>query len=107
MFVLWGTWAGGFTFSALGRASLPASGAAVLSLALVGFGLKAGLVPLHFWLPGAHASSPSPVSGLMSGVMIKTWIYGLLGVIRLVGGGPPLWGRSLLTPRNAQGGRGA
>lgn len=96
MFALWGTWAGGFTFSALGRASLPASGAAVLSLALVGFGLKAGLVPLHFWLPGAHASAPSHVSGLMSGVMIKTGIYGLLRVISLVGGVPAWWGWAVL-----------
>jgi formate hydrogenlyase subunit 3/multisubunit Na+/H+ antiporter MnhD subunit len=96
MFALWGTWAGGFTFGALGRASLPAGGAAVLSLALVGFGLKAGLVPLHFWLPGAHASAPSHVSGLMSGVMIKTGIYGLLRVISLVGGVPAWWGWAVL-----------
>lgn len=97
MFALWGTWAGGFTFDALGRASLPAGGAAVLSLALVGFGLKAGLVPVHFWLPGAHASAPSHVSGLMSGVMIKTGIYGLLRVISLVGGAPAWWGWAVLT----------
>jgi hydrogenase-4 component B len=96
MFALWGTWAGAFTFSALGRASLPAGGAVVLSLALVGFGLKAGLVPLHFWLPGAHASAPSHVSGLMSGVMIKTGIYGLLRVISLVGGVPAWWGWAVL-----------
>src|SRR6266568_966806 len=96
MFALWGTWAGGFTFGALGRASLPAGGAAVLSLALVGFGLKAGLVPLHFWLPGAHASAPSHVSGLMSGVMIKMGIYGLLRVISLVGGVPAWWGWAVL-----------
>ncbi len=97
MFALWGTVAGGFTFAALGRASLPAHGAAVLSLALVGFGLKAGLVPLHFWLPGAHASAPSHVSGLMSGVMIKTGIYGLLRVTSLVGAVPAWWGWTVLT----------
>jgi len=97
MFALWGTRAGGFTFDAFARASLPASGAAVLSLALVGFGLKAGLVPLHFWLPGAHASAPSHVSGLMSGVMIKTGIYGLLRVISLVGAVPAWWGWTVLT----------
>lgn len=97
MFALWGTRAGGFTFDALARANLPAGGAAVLSLALVGFGLKAGLVPLHFWLPGAHASAPSHVSGLMSGVMIKTGIYGLLRVITLVGAVPIWWGWTVLT----------
>src|SRR5712692_10063415 len=69
----------------------------MLSLALVGFGLKAGLVPLHFWLPGAHASAPSHVSGLMSGVMIKTGIYGLLRVISLVGAVPAWWGWTVLT----------
>ncbi len=97
MFALWGSRAGGFTFAALGHASLPVSGSAVLSLALVGFGLKAGLVPLHFWLPGAHASAPSHVSGLMSGVMIKTGIYGLLRVISLVGAVPPWWGWTVLS----------
>ncbi|MDP3912092.1 MAG: proton-conducting transporter membrane subunit [Gemmatimonadales bacterium] len=98
MFALWGSWAGGFTFDALGGAALPAgSTAAVLSLALAGFGMKAGLVPLHFWLPGAHASAPSHVSGLMSGVMIKTGIYGLLRVIQLLGGIPAWWGWVVLS----------
>jgi formate hydrogenlyase subunit 3/multisubunit Na+/H+ antiporter MnhD subunit len=49
-------------------------------LALFGFGAKAGLVPLHVWLPEAHPAAPSPVSALMSGVMLKTAIYGLLRV---------------------------
>ena len=47
-------------------------------LALVGFGLKAGLFPLHIWLPSAHASAPSHVSAVLSGVTIKLGIYGLL-----------------------------
>jgi formate hydrogenlyase subunit 3/multisubunit Na+/H+ antiporter MnhD subunit len=97
MFALWGSRAGGFTFDALSRAGLPMGGGAVLLLGLVGFGLKAGLVPLHFWLPSAHASAPSPVSGLMSGVMIKTGIYGLLRVITLVGAVPAWWGWTVLT----------
>ncbi len=50
-------------------------------LALFGFGAKAGIVPLHVWLPEAHPAAPSPVSALMSGVMLKTAIYGLLRVI--------------------------
>ena len=49
-------------------------------LALAGFGAKAGLLPLHVWLPEAHPAAPSPVSALMSGVMLKTAIYGLLRV---------------------------
>ncbi len=49
-------------------------------LALVGFGAKAGIVPLHIWLPEAHPAAPSPVSALMSGVMLKTAIYGMLRV---------------------------
>ena len=49
-------------------------------LALLGFGAKAGLVPLHVWLPEAHPAAPSPVSALMSGVMLKTALYGFLRV---------------------------
>jgi hydrogenase-4 component B len=49
-------------------------------LALTGFGAKAGLLPLHVWLPEAHPAAPSPVSALMSGVMLKTAVYGLLRV---------------------------
>ena len=53
---------------------------AAFFLALFGFGAKAGLLPLHIWLPEAHPAAPSPVSALMSGVMLKTAIYGLLRV---------------------------
>jgi len=49
-------------------------------LALFGFGAKAGLLPLHIWLPEAHPAAPSPVSAMMSGVMLKTAIYGLMRV---------------------------
>jgi formate hydrogenlyase subunit 3/multisubunit Na+/H+ antiporter MnhD subunit len=49
-------------------------------LALFGFGAKAGLLPLHVWLPEAHPAAPSPVSALMSGVMLKTAVYGFLRV---------------------------
>lgn len=65
---------------------------AALLLALVGFGFKAGLVPLHFWLPPAHSAAPSHVSALMSGIVIKTGIYGLLRVVLLLGGAPAWWG---------------
>ncbi len=58
----------------------PFWGSAAFLLALVGFGAKAGLVPLHVWLPEAHPAAPSPVSALMSGVMLKTAVYGFLRV---------------------------
>jgi NADH:ubiquinone oxidoreductase subunit 5 (subunit L)/multisubunit Na+/H+ antiporter MnhA subunit len=53
---------------------------AAFGLALLGFGAKAGMLPLHVWLPEAHPAAPSPVSALMSAVMLKTAIYGLLRV---------------------------
>ncbi len=49
-------------------------------LALFGFGAKAGILPLHAWLPEAHPAAPSPISAMMSGIMLKTAIYGLLRV---------------------------
>jgi len=58
----------------------PFWGSVAFLLALVGFGAKAGLVPLHVWLPEAHPAAPSPVSALMSGVMLKTAVYGFLRV---------------------------
>jgi hydrogenase-4 component B len=74
-----GSWQ--FTFDAMRAASLqPAWASAAFLLALVGFGAKAGLVPLHVWLPEAHPAAPSPVSALMSGVMLKTALYGALRV---------------------------
>ncbi len=54
-------------------------------LFFVGFGTKAGFMPFHTWLPRAHPAAPSHVSGLMSGVMIKTGIYGILRIISLIG----------------------
>lgn len=94
LFASWASVGGGLTFDALAdrAGSLPARGALVLCLALFGFGLKAGLVPLHFWLPDAHASAPSHVSALMSGVVIKMGIYGLIRVISLLGAPPAWWG---------------
>ncbi len=52
--------------------------AVILIAALTGFGAKAGIMPLHIWLPGAHANAPSHVSALMSGIMLKVGIYGIL-----------------------------
>ena len=66
---------------------------AVFLLAFVGFGTKAGIVPLHLWLPKAHPIAPSPVSALMSGVMLKTAVYGFVRfAFDFLGGGPSWWG---------------
>jgi hydrogenase-4 component B len=78
-------------FQGLGdRMSFGARNAAFL-LFLVGFGVKAGIVPLHTWLPAAHPVAPSNVSALMSGVLIKTGIYGLARVLFDFLGTPPNW----------------
>lgn len=70
---------------------------AIFLLALVGFGSKAGIVPLHIWLPMAHPVAPSHISALMSGVVIKMGIYGLVRVVLdLLGGGPVWWGGLVL-----------
>ncbi len=75
---------------------------AVFLLALVAFGSKAGIVPLHVWLPRAHPAAPSHVSALMSGVMIKLGIYGLVRVVfDFMSGGPAWWGGLLLAAGSA------
>lgn len=98
-----------FAFFALLRATngsfaldAPIDGAAPMAsvmfvLALLGFGLKAGAMPLHIWLPEAHANAPSHVSALMSGVLIKMGIYGLLRYITWVQVPPTWWGTAILT----------
>jgi len=74
-----GSWQ--FTFDAMRSATLSEGWAsAAFVLAVLGFGAKAGLVPMHVWLPEAHPAAPSPVSALMSGVMLKMAVYGVLRV---------------------------
>ena len=83
---------GGYTFDAIRRSQAAASvGAAVLGLALVGAGSKAGLVPLHVWLPLAHPAAPSHVSALMSGVMTKVAVYGFIRIVFDLAGTPEWW----------------
>ncbi len=68
-----------FTFDALREARLSSTWASIaFVLALLGFGMKAGLVPVHVWLPEAHPVAPSHISALMSGVMLKVALYGLI-----------------------------
>jgi hydrogenase-4 component B len=96
-FVILGRHAGSLEFSAF--RTLPALSAAwsatIFLLALVGFGAKAGLVPFHVWLPEAHPAAPSHVSALMSGVMIKMGLYGLLRVASFLGQPAQWWGLTL------------
>ena len=78
-----------------GTGSLP-EGRALFCLAFIAFGIKAGLMPLHIWLPGAHAAAPSHVSAVMSGVAIKMGIYGLVRVLSLFDAVPSGFGTTLL-----------
>jgi formate hydrogenlyase subunit 3/multisubunit Na+/H+ antiporter MnhD subunit len=86
--------AGSFDFA---RWSRPESGAIwFFALALIGFGSKAGFFPFHVWLPEAHPVAPSHVSALLSGVMVKLGIYGLLRMLVVLGPPDPAWGVLLL-----------
>lgn len=69
----------------------------IVALALLGFAFKAGFLPLHFWLPEAHAWAPSHVSAILSGVMLKTGIYGIIRISTLVPTTPALLGGVVLT----------
>jgi hydrogenase-4 component B len=85
-------------FRALGEALSPGRRNAAFLLFLFGFGIKAGIVPLHIWLPAAHPVAPSNVSAMLSGVLIKTGIYGLTRVLFDFLGTPPnWWGVTVLT----------
>ena len=80
-------------------ASLNASfgvSAAIFLAALFAFGLKAGIMPLHIWLPSAHANAPSHVSAAMSGVILKIGVYGLIRTISFFHDIPLWWGGSIL-----------
>jgi hydrogenase-4 component B len=86
------------TFQSLGDSMPAGKRNAAFLLFLVGFGVKAGIVPLHTWLPAAHPVAPSNVSALMSGVLIKTGIYGMTRVfLDFLGTPPNWWGVTVLT----------
>ncbi len=83
---------GGYDFAAIRAAqATPGAAALVLTLALAGAGSKAGLVPLHVWLPLAHPAAPSHVSALMSGVMTKVAVYGFIRIAFDLLGEPAWW----------------
>ncbi len=87
LFALLGAKGGSLDFD---QFAAPSKAGLIFILAVIGFGTKAGFVPLHVWLPEAHPAAPSHVSAVMSAVMIKTGIYGLVRIMSLLGT-PPLW----------------
>ncbi|MGH8677631.1 MAG: hydrogenase 4 subunit B, partial [Burkholderiales bacterium] len=89
---------GDYSFEALRSANLgPVWASVAFLLAFFGFGAKAGMIPLHVWLPEAHPAAPSPVSALMSGIMLKTAIYGMVRIIfDLIGDVRWEWGMLML-----------
>ncbi len=74
----------------------PGTSTAMFVLVLVAFGLKAGVMPLHVWLPGAHAAAPSHVSAIMSGVIIKMGVYGIVRFTAILPHQRPEWGAVVL-----------
>jgi formate hydrogenlyase subunit 3/multisubunit Na+/H+ antiporter MnhD subunit len=94
LFLLLGRDAGGFDFERFEalRSVGTVAPAILFGLGLVGFGTKAGLVPLHVWLPEAHPAAPSHVSALLSAVMIKTGVYGLFRLLGFLPGLPVGYG---------------
>ncbi len=100
---MWGA-TGTLDFSGWGdiaHASAPAG--LLFVLAMVGFGTKAGFMPLHVWLPEAHPAAPTHVSAVMSGVMIKTGIYGLVRMLQYMGPPEEWWGYALIAVGAASG----
>jgi formate hydrogenlyase subunit 3/multisubunit Na+/H+ antiporter MnhD subunit len=97
LFTLLAARAGSFDFAAFRGLELsPRWASACFVAALVGFGTKAGLWPLHAWLPQAHPAAPSHVSAVMSGVMIEIGLYGLVRTLGFLGTPAPWWGPLLL-----------
>jgi formate hydrogenlyase subunit 3/multisubunit Na+/H+ antiporter MnhD subunit len=97
MFLILSTGSNSLDFDIFLKSLSPQMASICFILALVGFGTKAGIMPFHVWLPIAHPAAPSPVSALMSGVMIKTGIYGLVRTLSFLGVPPMWWGWLLVT----------
>ncbi|MDP4009337.1 MAG: proton-conducting transporter membrane subunit [bacterium] len=99
-FLLFYTYTGSLDFEVIksGVALIPLSIKNIIFvLAVIGFGTKAGIIPFHVWLPSAHPAAPSHVSGLMSGVMIKTGIYMMMRIfLDILQPIPTWWGLTLL-----------
>ncbi|MBI4805890.1 MAG: hydrogenase [Desulfovibrio sp.] len=97
MFTLWRSVTGSFDLTPTTiEATSQGARNVLFLLAVLGFGLKAGMMPLHFWLPSAHANAPSHVSAILSGVVLKTGIYGLVRMLSLLPAPPVGWGGLVL-----------
>lgn len=98
LFALLGRHAGSLEFGAFAAAPpfSPAARAGIVSLALAGFGMKAGILPLHVWLQEAHPAAPSHASAAMSGVLIEMGLYGLLRLLSLIGAPTALFASALV-----------
>ncbi len=91
MFMIMASHAGSMNFDQMASTPFPLGVAGILFiLAFVGFGIKAGFIPFHIWLPRAHPAAPSYISALLSGVVIKIGIYGLMRMIAIIKDFP-LW----------------
>jgi hydrogenase-4 component B len=97
LFVLWRQVTGSFQFRILGihEASLGTL-YSLFFMSLLAFGVKAGIMPLHVWLPDAHANAPSHVSALLSGIMLKMGIYGMIRMFGYLPAPPISWGATLV-----------
>jgi len=98
-FLIMHKYANSFDFISLKQASaiMPSSVKNIVFLFLLtGFGTKAGIVPFHIWLPYAHPQAPSHISSIMSGVMIKTGIYGIIRFVIFILGVDSMWWGSLI-----------
>jgi formate hydrogenlyase subunit 3/multisubunit Na+/H+ antiporter MnhD subunit len=97
LFALWRWTTGSYALLPVAADAIPfATLNGMFFLALLGFGLKSGFMPLHFWLPAAHANAPSHVSAMLSGVLLKTGIYGLVRFLSLLPEPPGAWGGLIL-----------
>ncbi len=97
MFFLMAHTAGSMNFDVIARSGFsPALAGGIFLLALFGFGVKAGFLPMHIWLPHAHPAAPSHISAILSGVAIKTGIYGICRVLWIMGALPDWCGYVLL-----------
>lgn len=95
LFTIWRVETGSFSLTE--ATFVPTETAGILFLlTLIGFGFKAGFMPLHVWLPGAHANAPSHVSAIMSGVLLKMGVYGIIRMVSLLPVAEPWWGALLL-----------
>jgi hydrogenase-4 component B len=96
-FILAGVNSGAFTFSSFAvKGFSPLVSTILFIAALIGFGIKAGFIPFHVWLPRAHPAAPSHVSALMSGVMIKIGVYGIARALTFITPFQSWWGIALI-----------